>query len=44
MLGGNKIPESYLAKFLPKAKDNQDMPADIAAFIRSITKKEQNHD
>lgn len=38
---GNKIPESYLAKFLPSQgrKDSQDLPADIAVFIRSITKK-----
>lgn len=38
---GNRIPESYLRKFWP-VQDKQDtMPADIAAFIRSVTTKEQ---
>ena len=39
---GNRIPESYLKRFLPSQGRPQDtMPADIAAFVRSIT-KEQN--
>lgn len=41
MLTGNRIPESYLAKFLPSQDRKQDneLPADIAAFLRGITKE-----
>ena len=35
---GNRIPDSYLKRFLPSQDRPQDtMPADIAAFVRSIT-------
>lgn len=35
---GNHIPESYLRRFLPsQGKREDEMPADIAAFVRSVT-------
>lgn len=38
---GNKIPERYLKQFLPSQDRPQDtMPADIAAFVRSVTKEQ----
>jgi len=38
---GNRIPESYLRKFWPVQDKQDEMPADLAAFIRSVTTKEQ---
>ena len=38
---GNRIPDSYLRKFWPVQDKQDDMPADIAAFVRSVTTKEQ---
>jgi hypothetical protein len=43
---GNRIPESYLARFLPSQgrQEQETLPADIAAFVRSVTGKEKNDD
>lgn len=35
--GGNKIPQSYLAKFLPpKPVEEQDMPHDLRVFLNGL--------
>ena len=39
--GGNKIPASYLAKFLPKSEDD-DLPYELRLFLNGMDdKKEQ---
>ena len=42
--GGNKIPESYLAKFMPKT-EHDDMPYELRLFLSGMTgtKKEQTN-
>lgn len=31
--GGNKIPVSYLAKFMPKTKQDETLPHDLRLFL-----------
>lgn len=39
--GGNKIPDSYLAKFLPK-QEHEDLPYELRLFLDEMgDKKEQ---
>ena len=38
--GGNKIPDSYLKKFLPPTPvDEQDMPYELRVFLNQMEKK-----
>ena len=34
--GGNKIPASYLAKFSPKTKQDEDLPYELRLFLNEI--------
>ena len=34
--GGNKIPVSYLAKFSPKAKQDETLPHDLRLFLAGM--------
>lgn len=38
--GGNKIPDSYLARFLPSQgeKQNNDLPYDLRLFMEELKK------
>ncbi len=36
--GGNKIPDSYLAKFLPKTEED-DLPWELRVFLNQMEKK-----
>lgn len=36
--GGNKIPNSYLAKFMPK-QEHEDMPYELRVFLNQMEKK-----
>lgn len=38
--GGNKIPDSYLAKFRTKTEDN-DLPWDLRVFLNSMEGKKK---
>jgi hypothetical protein len=34
--GGNKIPLSYLAKFSPKAKQDETLPLELRLFLEGL--------
>jgi hypothetical protein len=34
--GGNKIPNSYLAKFSPKAKQDETLPVELRLFLEGL--------
>ena len=34
--GGNKIPVSYLAKFSPKAKQDETLPLELRLFMENL--------
>jgi hypothetical protein len=34
--GGNKIPLSYLAKFSPKAKQDETLPVELRLFLEGL--------
>lgn len=34
--GGNKIPDSYLAKFSPKAKQDETLPYELRLFMDNL--------
>lgn len=40
--GGNKIPASYLAKFLPKAEDD-DLPWELRVFLNDMGDRKLNN-
>ena len=36
--GGNKIPDSYLAKFMPK-REHEELPYELRVFLNQMEKK-----
>jgi len=36
--GGNKIPDSYLAKFMPK-REHEELPYELRLFLENLEKK-----
>ena len=34
--GGNRIPESYLARFLPRRETDEGLPSDLRAFLAMV--------
>lgn len=40
--GGNKIPDSYLAKFIPKTKDD-DLPWELRVFLNNMGDRKLNN-